>query len=236
MCWFHSCEHLDEAADADRVWGIRQDVTAGKVPGRHGPDHSVAGDDRGGGDGASEDQRARRQLRPPITTASGCCGSTASCSCGSTSRDPAVEEELYATRRRCVALWASTWGRRRVRPDETTICKFRHLLERNEARVRRCCSGGERAPAPAAASKISNGTIVDATIIGAPNARPRTRTASAITEMHQVAKGKQWYFGMKAHVGVDSKTKLIHTILASAARNVLGCGCLCCLICWHEVM
>ena len=65
--------------------------------------------------------------------------------------------------------------------------------------------------------KISNGTIVDATIIGAPSST-KNKDGKRDPEMHQTAKGKQWYFGMKAHIGVDSKTKLIHTILASAAN------------------
>ena len=65
--------------------------------------------------------------------------------------------------------------------------------------------------------KITNGTIVDATIIGAPSST-KNKDEKRDPEMHQTAKGKQWYFGMKAHIGVDSKTKLIHTILASAAN------------------
>jgi len=65
--------------------------------------------------------------------------------------------------------------------------------------------------------KISNGTIVDATIISAPSST-KNKDGQRDPEMHQTAKAKQWYFGMKAHIGVDSKTKLIHTILASAAN------------------
>ena len=65
--------------------------------------------------------------------------------------------------------------------------------------------------------KIANGTIVDATIIGAPSST-KNKEGERDPEMHQTAKGKQWYFGMKAHVGVDSKSKLINTILASAAN------------------
>jgi IS5 family transposase len=53
--------------------------------------------------------------------------------------------------------------------------------------------------------KISNGTIVDATIISAPSST-KNRDGERDPEMHQTAKGKQWYFGMKAHVGVDSRT------------------------------
>src|SRR5207302_1164509 len=65
--------------------------------------------------------------------------------------------------------------------------------------------------------KVSSGTIVDATIINAPSS---TKNASGERdpEMHQTKKGNQWYFGMKAHVGVDSKTKMIHTAVATAAN------------------
>lgn len=65
--------------------------------------------------------------------------------------------------------------------------------------------------------KISKGTIVDATIIGAPSST-KNQDGKRDPEMHQTAKGQQWYFGMKAHIGVDSKTRLVHTVLASAAN------------------
>ena len=65
--------------------------------------------------------------------------------------------------------------------------------------------------------KISKGTIVDATIIGAPSST-KNKDGERDPEMHQTAKGQQWYFGMKAHIGIDSKTKLVHTVLASAAN------------------
>ena len=57
--------------------------------------------------------------------------------------------------------------------------------------------------------RITTGTIVDATIIHAPSST-KNREQKRDPEMHQTRKGKQWYFGMKAHVGVDSKTKMIH--------------------------
>jgi len=65
--------------------------------------------------------------------------------------------------------------------------------------------------------KVSTGTIVDATIISAPSST-KNQSKQRDPEMHQTAKGKQWYFGMKAHVAIDSKTKMIHTVLASAAN------------------
>jgi IS5 family transposase len=65
--------------------------------------------------------------------------------------------------------------------------------------------------------KVGHGTIVDATITSAPSST-KNKDGKRDPEMHQTAKGKQWYFGMKAHIGVDSKTKIIHTIKASAAN------------------
>jgi IS5 family transposase len=127
--------------------------------------------------------------------------------------DPAVEEELYdsAAMRSFVGIDLGVEGA----PDETTICKFRHLLERNKLGKTLLRAVNEHLHRNGI--KISNGTIVHATIIGAPSST-KNKELKRDPEMHQVAKGKQWYFGMKAHVGVDSKTKLIHTILASAAN------------------
>ena len=127
--------------------------------------------------------------------------------------DPAVEEELYdsAAMRKFVGIDLGVEGA----PDETTICKFRHLLERNKLGKTLLRAVNEHLHRNGI--KISNGTIVDATIIGAPSST-KNKDGKRDPEMHQTAKGKQWYFGMKAHIGVDSKTKLIHTILASAAN------------------
>jgi len=65
--------------------------------------------------------------------------------------------------------------------------------------------------------QISRGTIVDATIINAPSSTNNRRKARDL-EIHQTKKGNQWYFGMKAHVGVDSRMKLIHSVVATAAN------------------
>src|SRR5437879_8664923 len=65
--------------------------------------------------------------------------------------------------------------------------------------------------------RITTGTIADATILHAPTST-KNREQQRDPEMHQTKKGKQWYFGMKAHVGVDSKTKIIHTAVATAAN------------------
>ena len=65
--------------------------------------------------------------------------------------------------------------------------------------------------------RITTGTIVDATIIHAPSST-KNRRAERDPEMHQTKKGNQWYFGMKAHMGVDSRTKIIHSAVATAAN------------------
>ena len=127
--------------------------------------------------------------------------------------DPAVEEALYDSRamRQFVGI---DLGREPV-PDETTICKFRHLLEVHQigeplfARIREHLTKH--------GLQVSRGTIVDATIISAPSST-KNRTKERDPEMHQTKKGNQWYFGMKAHIGVDSGTKLIHSVAATAAN------------------
>ena len=100
-------------------------------------------------------------------------------------------------------------------PDETTVCNFRHLLERHK--LGKPLLSAVNRYLKTQGIKISHGTIVDATIISAPSST-QNRDGQRDPEMHQTAKGKQWYFGMKAHLGVDSRTKLVHTALVSAAN------------------
>src|SRR5262249_53109563 len=123
---------------------------------------------------------------------------------------PAVEEALYesATMRNFVGI---DLGREPV-PDETTVCRFRHLLEAHDL-GRRFFDEGQRHLA-AKGLKGATGTIVDATIINAPSSTKNADKARD-PEMHQTKKGNQWYFGMKAHIGVDSRSKLIHAVAAA---------------------
>jgi IS5 family transposase len=127
--------------------------------------------------------------------------------------DPAVEEALYdsAAMRSFVGIDLGT----EPVPDETTVCKFRHLLERNG--MGKTLLKTMNTYLRENGIKVGHGTIVDATIISAPSST-KNKDGKRDPEMHQTAKGKQWYFGMKAHIGVDSKTKIIHTIKASAAN------------------
>jgi IS5 family transposase len=124
--------------------------------------------------------------------------------------DPAVEEALYdsVVMRRFVGI---DLGCEPV-PDETTGCKFRHLLE--EQQLGEQILGTVNLHLQTQGVRITTGTIVDATILHAPTST-KNREQKRDPEMHQTKKGNQWYFGMKAHVGVDSKTKIIHTAVAT---------------------
>ena len=127
--------------------------------------------------------------------------------------DPAVEEALYDSRamRRFVGIDLG----REPAPDETTVCKFRHLLEAHSLGDQLFALITEYLQENGL--KVSTGTIVDATIIDAPSST-KNKDGKRDPEMHQVRKGNQWYFGMKAHIGVDSKSKLIHSVAATAAN------------------
>jgi IS5 family transposase len=127
--------------------------------------------------------------------------------------DPAVEEALYDS----LAMRGFVdidLGREPV-PDETTVCRFRHLLETHDL-GRELFDEVQRHLA-AKGLKVATGTIVDATIINAPSSTKNAKNARD-PEMHQTKKGNQWYFGMKAHIGVDSRTKLIHAAVATPAN------------------
>jgi IS5 family transposase len=127
--------------------------------------------------------------------------------------DPAVEEALYDSP--LMRHFAQIDLGNEPVPDETTVCKFRHLLEQNNL-------GGAMLETvnlhlESRGLKITTGTIVDATIIHAPSST-KNREQKRDPEMHQTKKGKQWYFGMKAHVGIDSKRKIIHSVVVTAAN------------------
>ena len=127
--------------------------------------------------------------------------------------DPAVEEALYdSATMRCFA--GIDLGHEPV-PDETTICKFRHLLEQHD--LGRRIFEQVHVHLEARGVRIATGTIVDATIISAPSST-KNAAQQRDPDMHQTRKGQQWYFGMKAHIGVDSKTKLIHAMVATGAN------------------
>lgn len=135
--------------------------------------------------------------------------------------DPAVEEALYDM----VSMRAFAGidlGEAPV-PDETTVCKFRHLLERHSLGPAILREVNQHLVSRKI--KVSTGTIVDATIIHAPSST-KNDSGKRDPEMHQVKKGNEWFFGMKAHIGVDSKTRIVHSFVATPANvhdsRVLG--------------
>jgi len=126
--------------------------------------------------------------------------------------DPAMEEALHD-----VPLFREFAGLNyEVRlPDESTILRFRHLLEEHKLAEQILQTVNEMLQAKGLLLKA--GTVVDATLIAAPSSTKNDR-GQRDPEMHQTKKGNQWYFGMKAHIGVDADSGLVHTVKGTAAN------------------
>jgi IS5 family transposase len=127
--------------------------------------------------------------------------------------DPAMEEALHDIP--VLRAFAGLDAAVEAMPDETTILKFRHLLERHG--LAPVMLDEINAVLIARGLLLRQGTMVDATLIAAPTST-KNRTKKRDPEMSSTKKGNQWYFGMKAHIGVDSQTKLIHSVAATAAN------------------
>ena len=100
-------------------------------------------------------------------------------------------------------------------PDATTLLKFRRLLETHDL-----CKGlfaAINTDLTARGLLLREGTLVDATLIAAPSST-KNQEKKRDPEMHQTKKGNQWYFGMKAHIGADRDSKLVHTVVVTAAN------------------
>ena len=127
--------------------------------------------------------------------------------------DPLMEDTLYeaeSVRRFCGLSLSGAL------PDETTILKFRHLLEEH-------CLGGVlfeeiKSHLEARGHRMTPGTIVDATVVEAPTS-VKNANGERDAEMGHTRKGKQWHFGMKAHIGVDAETGLTHGLSVSGANE-----------------
>jgi IS5 family transposase len=100
-------------------------------------------------------------------------------------------------------------------PDATTLLKFRHLLEENELTKVIFEEIGTHLRQKKLMMK--EGSIVDATIINAPSST-KNAEGKRDPQMHQTRKGNQWYFGMKAHIGADADSGLVHSLVATAAN------------------
>ena len=123
--------------------------------------------------------------------------------------DEALEDAIHDSR----AMRAFIGGD--IVPDATTLLGFRHLLEEHD--LTRQLFAEINAVLSERGAFLREGTIVDATIIAAaPSTKNKGKERDP--EMHQTRKGKQWYFGMKAHVGVDLGSGLVHTVVGTAAN------------------
>ena len=126
--------------------------------------------------------------------------------------DPGMEEALYEiVPLRQFARLPMTGAL----PDETTILNFRRLLETHDLAAQMFAA--VNAHLHARGLTLQKGTIVDATIIHAPSST-KNREGKHDPEMHQTRKGNQWYFGMKAHIGVDADSGLVHTVTTTPAN------------------
>ena len=126
--------------------------------------------------------------------------------------DPAMEDALYDSEGFQAFIGMGSLGRV---PDETTICKFRHLLERHE--LGRALFETINAHLAEQGVKLSGGTVMDATIISAPSSTKNER-GERDPEMKQTQKGNEWHFGMKAHIGADLFTGIVHSFGTTAAN------------------
>jgi IS5 family transposase len=127
--------------------------------------------------------------------------------------DEGIEDAIYDSQaiRRFVGIDLA----REAAPDATTLLKFRRLLESQG--LTRKVFDAINAHLAAKGLMMREGTIVDATLIAAPPST-KNRAKARDPEMHQTKKGNQWYFGMKAHIGVDAESGLVHSVVATAAN------------------
>ena len=126
--------------------------------------------------------------------------------------DPGMEEAFYESP--VLRRFAGVDLGLAAAPDETTILRFRHLLERNELCGQMLDTVNRYLESKGI--RITTGTMVDATIISAPSST-KNSSGKRDPEMHQTRKGNQWYFGAKAHIGVDSKETVVHSVATTAA-------------------
>ena len=127
--------------------------------------------------------------------------------------DPAMEEALHDVP--VYREFAGLEGAMRRLPDESTILRFRHLLEKHN--LGDAILATVNAILQRQGMLLKTGTVVDATLIAAPSST-KNGSGERDPEMHQTKKGNQWYFGMKAHIGADAESGLVHTVIGTAAN------------------
>ena len=127
--------------------------------------------------------------------------------------DPAMEEALHDVP--LLRRFAGLDAFEDVMPDESTILRFRHLLEKHDLAV--AIFAEVNAVLSEKGLSMKRGTVVDATLIAAPSST-KNEDKKRDPEMTQTKKGNQWHFGMKAHIGVDAETGVVHTLVTTSAN------------------
>ncbi len=127
--------------------------------------------------------------------------------------DPAMEDALHDVPLFRDFAGLGGWGDRL--PDETTILRFRHVLEQHKLAPQILKTVNDLLQHQGLLLKA--GTVVDATLIAAPSST-KNATGQRDAQMKQSKKGNQWYFGMKAHIGVDAQSGLVHTVRGTAGN------------------
>ena len=128
--------------------------------------------------------------------------------------DPATEDAIYDSY--AMRKFTGIDFMKESVPDETTLCKFRHLLE--EHGLNKLFFDAINRAMVQTGHMMKGGSIVDATIIDAPSSTKNADKARD-PEMHQTRKGNEWRFGMKCHIGADAGSGLVHTITVTPANR-----------------
>jgi IS5 family transposase len=127
--------------------------------------------------------------------------------------DEGIEDALYDSQ--AIRHFVGIDLGREAAPDATTLLNFRHLLEQHQ--LTESIFNAINGHLAEKGLLLREGTIIDATLMAAPPST-KNKDGQRDPEMHQSKKGKQWYFGMKAHIGVDAQSGLVHTVIGTAGN------------------
>ena len=128
--------------------------------------------------------------------------------------DEGIEDALYDSQ--AIRSFVGIDLSREAAPDATTLLKFRRLLEKHKLTERIFAAINDHLAEKG--QMLREGSIVDATIIAAPSST-KNQKGQRDAQMHQTKKGNQWYFGMKAHIGADAESGIVHTVVTTPANT-----------------
>ena len=138
--------------------------------------------------------------------------------------DPTMEEALHDVPLYCQIVRLDS-GLRRL-PDESTIFRFRHLLEAGDLSLQ--IMAAIKSTLAQKGLMLKTGAVIDKTLIAAPSST-KNKEGERDPEMHQTKKGNQWHFDMKAHIDVDADSGLVHSVIGIDANvnDVIQSHCCC---------